>query len=692
VFVEIRPGVASEHRMRWGIMRLPAEVLENASTAQRVAAECPDSLVRLVAGPGSGKSRVIRDRVLWLVGQGVPPQAISVVSFTRASSGDLERDVLAAWTAAGLEQPCAVRVGTLHALALRILRAAGQLNAFPVSPRVLDEWEMDAIFDAEFSVVGAQGSSVRRRDIRLDHEAFWSTGAWLPPGLPAPVPAITADERAGFEAYYRSRSSLYCYLLPSGITRRCLEYLQAMPIESGLPVPMDHLIVDEYQDLNPVDLALIREIQQRGVHLYASGDDDQSIYFFRYAMPAGIQRFDEDYPGSTTHVLQHCFRCPDEVLAPSLALMNAYAPDTRIPKDYIAVPSLADPPVVGNVGRWYFRGWRREADAVAASCRSLIDGGMPAEEIAILISSRPALERVIVESLEAAAVLYELSDYGRFADGPAGRVVSALVRLVVDTEDYVAVRTLIGVQTGIGAGTCNNIAAWVLSSGLRYGDVLSWPDLGVLNRRARRAIEVASGAAQYVQPLQPADILEVATERIAQAVDAVLGADAVAAWNDYAADLPAGTTLEEVSRLLASATPRAERTVLNGARARLGLSLDDGDDSCVRVVTLHGSKGLTFEVVFIPALEQGLLPSQRDAPYPGLVQQAARVLFVGMTRARLLVVLSMAAYRMVQGNNESRQPTPFVGSLSGRFEARDFGLSAEEVAAVMAARDARVME
>ena len=272
-------------------MRLPPQVIEEAIAAQRQVAECPDPVICLVAGPGAGKSRVIRDRVLWLAGQGVAPEAISVISFTRASAADLERDVIAAWTSAGMYLPCPVRVSTLHALALRILRAAGQLNAFPVPPRVLDEWEMLKIFDPEFAVVANQESFVRRREIRLDHEAFWSTGAWLPPGLPKPVPPISDVERAGFNAYYRTRSSLYCYLLPSYITRRCLEYLRAMPIEAGLPIRLDHLIVDEYQDLNPVDLDLIREIKDRGAHLFASGDDDQSIYFFRYAMPAGIQRF-----------------------------------------------------------------------------------------------------------------------------------------------------------------------------------------------------------------------------------------------------------------------------------------------------------------------------------------------------------------------------------------------------------------
>lgn len=112
----------------------------------------------------------------------------------------------------------------------------------------------------------------------------------------------------------------------------------------------------------------------------------------------------------------------------------------------------------------------------------------------------------------------------------------------------------------------------------------------------------------------------------------------------------------------------------------------------VRLMTLHGSKGLTFDAVFIPGLKQGFLPSEHDLPYPGLIQQAARLLYVGITRARLLTVLSFAAYRMLQGKNVRRSPTPFIGNLSGRFEARKGGLNSEAAAAVMSVREAWLLE
>ena len=173
-----------------------------------------------------------------------------------------------------------------------------------------------------------------------------------------------------------------------------------------------------------------------------------------------------------------------------------------------------------------------------------------------------------------------------------------------------------------------------------------------LERAIVQSLEAAAEAIESVAAIEPDSPIEEAVDALARGV--------------------AGMTLEEACRRLASTTARAENAVRKEVGARLGLPIDDGGASCVRVMTLHGSKGLTFEVVFIPGLEQGLLPSERDMPFSGLVQQAAR--------------------RMIQGSNEGRQPTPFVGSLSGRFKSRDSGLDTDAVAAVMTARTARLLD
>ena len=371
-------------------------------------------------------------------------------------------------------------------------------------------------------------------------------------------------------------------------------------------------------------------------------------------------------------------------------LLRSFASESRIPKDYVAVPSLADPPVVGAVKRWYFRGPRQEADAIAASCRDLIDAGVPGSEIAVLLSNSVQLERIVCESLAARGVPVDLTHEPRFADGIPGRTASGLLRLIVNESDLVALRTLIGIQDGVGSTTCNEIAAWTIARGLRYHDLRCWHDLTGLSSRAQRAVDGSRRAMRRIEHLKSASDLRDACPDLRQAILTLTGEAAAESWTEFAANLPRGITVEEASQLLSSPTRREARLVARAIHMRLGLPHDDGDDSLVRVTTLHGSKGLTFDVVFIPGLEEGMLPSGHDMPFPGLVQQAARLLFVGITRARLMVVLSLAGNRVVNGRLVRRAPSQFIGSLSGRFEQRENGLDLDDVALVSEARNARL--
>lgn len=173
-------------------MPITPQQVQAAEAVQRAAAHDAAQQVRLVAGPGTGKSYSIEERVCALIGQGVGAQAISVVSFTRAAAIELRTRIHAYCN--GHNQPGGinVRVSTLHSLALRILRAANLLH-YPADPLVLDGWELEKIFDAEFGHANGIGKR-RREEIRREHEAFWSTGQWAPPNYIPPNPPITQAE------------------------------------------------------------------------------------------------------------------------------------------------------------------------------------------------------------------------------------------------------------------------------------------------------------------------------------------------------------------------------------------------------------------------------------------------------------------------------------------------------------------
>ena len=256
---------------------------------QHSAAHDQHDRVRLIAGPGTGKSASIEERVLWLVAEeGRQPSEVFLVSFTRASSRELRDRVRRYGTLAGVDLR-GVSVTTLHALGLRILRAAGVLGtAYPVPPAVLDSWEQEHIFDAEFAST-TPWTPGRCKAIRRHHEAFWSTGSWTPPNYLPPDPPISEAERNQFAAFHRPRTQLYSCVLPGEMVRACVDRASRGVLDPAGLLGVRDLIVDEFQDLNPYDQRLVEVIAESGVRVFVAGDDDQSIYSFRFGSPTDIQ-------------------------------------------------------------------------------------------------------------------------------------------------------------------------------------------------------------------------------------------------------------------------------------------------------------------------------------------------------------------------------------------------------------------
>ncbi len=234
-------------------MALTPVQIRSAGAAQQAAAHDPSPQARLVAGPGTGKSSAIEERVRWLLSQGVQPAAVHVVSFTSASALDLRHRVCDYCARNGQPSAAQVRVSTLHSLALRTLRAAGLLAAYPSDPLVLDAWELENVFDAEFGQESKIGKD-RREKIRLEHEAYWSTGQWGSPSYLPPTPAISAAERAQFDAFHGPRTQAYSCVLPGEIVRQCVKHMAAGTLSAVGLLNIEDLVVDEFQDLNSMDL------------------------------------------------------------------------------------------------------------------------------------------------------------------------------------------------------------------------------------------------------------------------------------------------------------------------------------------------------------------------------------------------------------------------------------------------------
>jgi superfamily I DNA/RNA helicase len=319
---------------------------------------------------------------------------------------------------------------------------------------------------------------------------------------------------------------------------------------------IQHLIVDEYQDLNMVDLQFVDQVAEAGIIVFVAGDDDQSIYSFRHASPLGIQRFNVKYPAAGLHSLRHCFRCTPQVLhAATTLILNNAAPD-RIQKALVSLYATAEPPNQGAVHRWRFQTATQEADAIAESCTALVAAGLRPKDILILLPTRSTqggLWSLIREALNQSGLPYDPPEEEGFADTPAGRLVLAMIRMICSRdddghpEDLVAHRLLLGLKHGVGVGTCNRIREAVIgTANTSVRDLFYAPLPDGFTGRMATALGHARETCAALAIWQPDDTLNQRSGGIEAIVRSTLNDDEATAWQTFVEPLPGDMRLSEL--------------------------------------------------------------------------------------------------------------------------------------------------
>ncbi len=634
-------------------MAITPQQIAQAKLIQDAAVEDLTPTVRLVAGPGTGKSFVIEGRVSWLIqNQHITPENIIAVSFTRAAANDLRSRIYKFGATQGIGNIDRVRVSTLHSLALYILRRTGNLAQYPSDPIILSDWELDNVFDIEFS--RANGiTPTRASEIRRDHEAFWSTGNWNPPNLPVFPNPITQQERQAFNAFYAGRTQVYSCVLPGEVIRTCVDSTAGGHIDPVEVLGVEHLIVDEVQDLNPCDFEFIDALIQRGVSVFISGDDDQSIYSFRYAFPQGIQSFTQTYPNSSSHVLSDCFRCTTNVLAAATNVINSYPSQNRIPKNLDSVYVNSVPPNAGLVLGKRFDNPQQEIAYISTTCLALINNGVSASDIMVLVGNKRMLLDSISQSFTQNNIPYDANIRDEFKDSMHGKFLISLLRIMEDTNDYVAHRVLIGAPRGIGLNTAAGITDKVINNNLNYRFIFYNPLPGqVFSPREVRAINKAVSNIQICGNWALTDTLNVRAGNIDQILLTNFSAAEVADWRTYLALLPLEMTFQELKEYLETDSEISKSRILATIAERVNpqgnVQIANPLDK-IKIMSFHSSKGLSAKIVFIPGLEEGVFPTQRAQQAAGLLLENARLLYVAITRAKACCIMSHSVRRTIQG-------------------------------------------
>lgn len=683
---------------------MPITAAQKAQAEQRQWAAARDGApqVRLVAGPGTGKSHTIEKRVADLLTNGATPGNVYVISFTRATCAELTERIRAFCSTL----PCAnaaaqVRVSTMHSLALRILRRANLLTSYPSTPIILDDWEQTNVYDREFA--GSLGCTPSRAaEIRLAHDAQWQT---LNPQYVNQA-QITPAEVQGFNAFHSARTNLYCCVLPGEVIYKCVDALQQGALQPNQLPQIDHLIVDEFQDLNACDQEFVRLLSANNTVLFVAGDDDQSIYSFRHANPDGIVQFQTAYPASATHVLTDCFRCTPAVLGPASRLITYNM--NRVAKNLTSLYGAATPPVQGCMMVWSFQTAQEEARAVAQSCQALINAGMAGreDEILILISNR----RVQLDMLAQ-----ELGNLGLPYDPPRGaaltneyeaiRAVYSILRIAKDNstgeEDYPAHRDLLEVLSGVGSATAKGVADACISNNQNFRQLFylstcpTW-----FSGRCPSAVQRVMAIVQAVNTWSMSDTLAARSGDITTLLSSQVftsgrnAANSLSIWNTLMGSLPAQMTLEDLLQFLAADSESDQQAILDLVNLRIGGAQPQAQvpvQKRIRILTMHGAKGLSGKVVFIPGAEQGLMPNFRALQATGLLIEQRRLFYVSVTRAMACCIASHAAQHsgaqamaLTQRSVARLTRSQFLNEMSVPSVTRTTGLSQAEAAAIVA--------
>jgi len=664
-------------------MPITEQQIQAAKKIQGAAAHDNNQTIRLVAGPGTGKSFVIEERVYWLLSKkNILAENIIAVSFTRAAAKDLKERINGFCIKNNQHNVTDVKVSTLHSLALSLLRKTGNLSLYPTDPRIMDDWELSLIFDAEFGDK-VDTTPTRCGEIRRDHEAFWSTGSWNPPNLPVLKKPITQTERTSFSSFYGPRTQTYSCVLPGETIRMCVNLMQSGLINPVKVLSVQHLIVDEVQDLNPCDFEFIDLLIKKGVNVFVSGDDDQSVYSFRYAFPQGIQDFTTKYPDSTDHVLSDCFRCTPLILNAAKNVIINFPAQNRIPKNLNSVYTSSSPINDGFLQANTFRNPRIESAYIANSCRALIDSGVPPEDLMILISNKREQLKYITDAFNSLGIGYDANQRDEFKDSDHGRFLLSLLRIIEDANDYVAHRVILGTPKYIGVSTCSNITDKVISNNINYKTIFyNESPTGVFSNRETKAIEKSKKNILTIQNWNLNESLNQKADEIDQILLNNFSQLEVDEWRNFIRDMPNNMTLSELKDYLQTDSQEIKDKILNTIlekSAQENLQPTTAPKK-VRIMSLHTSKGLSAKVVFIPGLEEGLFPNTIAQTIPGLILECARLFYVAITRAKAACVISHSESRNLYGSNTPMVPSRFCTHTGAVFqEQNDPSLTDEEI-------------
>ena len=641
-------------------------LLDSLNEAQREAVCAPPGHYLVLAGAGSGKTRVLTHRIGWLTQiDHVSPWAILAVTFTNKAAGEM-RARLDGLIPGGLQ---GLTVGTFHGIAHRLLRRHWREAGLNEHFQILDADDQQRLIKR---IITGQGMDEARFPPR---QATWQINQWKDEGRRAESiehrdHPVTRGFVQIYQAYQEAcqRASLVDF---AELLLRAHElWLQHPALLAHYQQRWQHLLIDEFQDTNTLQYAWIRVLAGQQGKVFVVGDDDQAIYGWRGAKVENVQQFLHDFPGARTIRLEQNYRSTATILkaANSLIARNG----GRLGKQL-----WTDGDDGERIAVYAAYNEQDEARFVIERIRDYIAEHGEARDCAILYRSN-AQSRNFEEQLIQRQIPYRVYGGLRFFDRAEIKDALAYLRLALNPHDDAAFeRTVNTPPRGIGDRTLD-----VLRRRSRSDASSMWEaclqELGggrELAGRARNAVKAFLELIQQLQQSMRSGEDGAAPLTLAEQLEDIYARTGLRDFHEKDARGHGESKIENLDELINVAS-RFELSAddidagmdeLSGFLAHATLEAGEGQgqawDDCVQLMTLHAAKGLEFPVVFLVGMEEGLFPSQRSVEDEGRLEEERRLAYVGITRARQRLTVSHAESRRLHGVEMLARPSRFLSEI-----------------------------
>jgi DNA helicase-2/ATP-dependent DNA helicase PcrA len=629
-------------------------ILDPLNDPQREAVTAEAGPVLVLAGAGSGKTRVLAHRVAWLVQvEGLSPRSVLAVTFTNKAAAEMRGRIEEL-----LGMPVAhLWIGTFHGLAHRLLRLHWREAGLPQTFTILDAEDQQRVIKRVIRGLDLDDAQWVPREMQ------WYINARKDEGLrPAHIDPGRDEQKQQLVRIYTAyeaaceRAGLVDF---AELLLRAHElWLQNDDLLRHYQERFRHLLIDEFQDTNTIQYAWLRVLAGKTGYPFAVGDDDQSIYAWRGARIENIQRYPKDFPGCRIVRLEQNYRSTSTILNAANALIANNT--SRMGKEL-----WTDGPDGEPIRIYAAFNERDEASFVIGKIRSLTVSGSARSDIAVLYRSN-AQSRVFEEALLNENIPYRVYGGLRFFERAEIKDALAYLRLVANRNDDTSFERVVNLPTrGIGARTVEIIRNYA-----RANTTSMWRAAGAMVSDGLTS-RAASAVMRFLELIE-ALAKDTADLDLHEQVDHIINASGLIDHHGKDKTERGEARVENLYELVSAArgfdpAPDSEMNPLDEFLSHAALEAGEGQgdawEDCVQLMTLHSAKGLEFPVVFLSGMEDGLFPHQRSIREPAGLEEERRLCYVGMTRAMRELYLTYAEQRRLHGMDNFGMPSRFIAEI-----------------------------